>query len=186
MKKIIRMIQKIRTKFYGIKKVGKKTIVSKPLQLDNTKGISLENGVFVADYAWLMGTNGRNEKGLIIEDNTVIGHFSHIIANKEVTIQRNVLIADKVFISDCTHDYINVKIPIINQGISFIKPVIIGEDSWIGENVSICGASIGKHCVIGANSVVTKDIPDYCVAVGSPAKIIKKYNFNTKSWDEME
>ena len=62
------------------------------------------------------------------------------------------------------------------------KPVIIGEGSWIGENVCIIGASVGKHCVIGANAVVTKDIPDYCVAVGTPAKIIKKYDTKIKKW----
>lgn len=54
------------------------------------------------------------------------------------------------------------------------KLFCIGEGSWIGENVCVCGANIGKHCVIGANSVVTKDIPDYSVAVGCPARIIKK------------
>ena len=66
-----------------------------------------------------------------------------------------------------------------------MSEVTIGEDSWIGENVCICGASIGKHCVIGANSVVTKDIPDYCVAAGIPAKVIKKYNFEKNSWDRI-
>ena len=60
----------------------------------------------------------------------------------------------------------------------------IGDGSWLGTHVVIAGnVKIGKHCVIGANSVVTKDIPDYCVAVGIPAKIIKKYNFDTCTWD---
>ena len=52
----------------------------------------------------------------------------------------------------------------------------------MGENVCIIGASVGKHCVIGANSVVTKDIPDYSIAVGTPAKIIKRYDFNKERW----
>jgi acetyltransferase-like isoleucine patch superfamily enzyme len=62
---------------------------------------------------------------------------------------------------------------------------VIGEGSWLGENVCVIGASIGKHCVIGANSVVTKDIPDYSVAVGIPAKVIKKYNFNKCEWEKI-
>ena len=49
----------------------------------------------------------------------------------------------------------------------------------------IIGASVGKHCVIGANAVVTKDVPDYCVAVGAPAKIIKKYNLKNKKWEKI-
>ena len=48
----------------------------------------------------------------------------------------------------------------------------------------ILGASVGKHCVIGANSVVTKDIPDYCVAVGSPAVVVKRYNTINKKWEK--
>lgn len=60
--------------------------------------------------------------------------------------------------------------------------MVIGEGSWIGENVCVIGASVGRHCVIGANAVVTKDIPDYSVAVGAPARVIKKYNFNRGAW----
>ena len=63
--------------------------------------------------------------------------------------------------------------------------VRIGSGSWIGENACILGVIIGKQCVIGANSVVTKDIPDYSVAVGIPAKVIKKYNFETQQWERV-
>ena len=62
----------------------------------------------------------------------------------------------------------------------------IGEGTWLGEGVCVIGAKIGKGCVIGANAVVTKDIPDYSVAVGSPAKVIKKYNSDTKRWEKLE
>lgn len=182
MKRILRVIRKIKTRTYGFKKVGLKTIISKPVQIDNPKGISLGKKVYIAEYAWLMGSKILSDKGLVVNDNTVIGHFAHIIAYKEVVIEESVLIADKVFISDCTHNYLDINTPVINQDVSFIKPVIIGEGSWLGENVCVCGASIGKHCVIGANSVVTRDIPDYCVAVGAPAKIIKKYDTEMKVW----
>ena len=92
------------------------------------------------------------------------------------------MIADKVYISDNLHEYTNVCIPIIEQPIIQKKNVSIGSGSWIGENVCIIGATIGKHCVIGANSVVTHDIPDFSVAVGSPAKIIKRYDFSQNKW----
>lgn len=62
----------------------------------------------------------------------------------------------------------------------------IGEGTWLGENVCVIGAKIGKHCVIGANSVVTKDIPDYSIAVGAPARIIKQYNFKENVWKVVE
>ena len=59
---------------------------------------------------------------------------------------------------------------------------MIGEGSWLGEHVCVIGASIGKHCVIGANAVVVHDIPDYSVAVGAPARVIKKFNEDSNSW----
>lgn len=59
---------------------------------------------------------------------------------------------------------------------------MIGNVAWIGENVCIIGASVGKNSVIGANSVVTRDIPDFCVAVGSPARVIKKFDFSDECW----
>lgn len=48
------------------------------------------------------------------------------------------------------------------------------------------GVTIGRHCVIAAGSIVTKDIPDYCVAVGAPAKVVKKYNVETKKWEKIK
>jgi acetyltransferase-like isoleucine patch superfamily enzyme len=78
-----------------------------------------------------------------------------------------------VFISDNDHSYSDLDLPIIQQPIKFKKNVSIGSGSWIGENVCIIGASIGRNCVIGANSVVTKDVPDFSVVAGNPAKVIK-------------
>lgn len=85
-----------------------------------------------------------------------------------------------MYITDCDHEYRNIDVPVIDQGIvQRGQKVSIGEGSYIGINTVIVGnVKIGKHCVIGANSIVNKDIPDFCVAVGCPAKIIKSYNEN--------
>lgn len=81
-----------------------------------------------------------------------------------------------MYITDCDHEYRNIDVPVIDQGIvQRGQKVSIGEGSYIGINAVIVGnVKIGNHCVVGANSVVTKDVPDYCVVVGCPAKIIKK------------
>lgn len=81
-----------------------------------------------------------------------------------------------MYITDCDHEYRNIDVSVINQGIvQRGQKVSIGGGSYIGINAVIVGnVKIGNHCVIGANSVVTKDVPDYCVAVGSPARVIKK------------
>ena len=94
--------------------------------------------------------------------------------------------ADRVYISDNLHSYEDVDKPVLEQPVRQIAPVEIGEGTWLGEGVCVIGAKIGKGCVIGANAVVTKDIPDYSVAVGSPAKVIKKYNSDTKRWEKLE
>lgn len=164
-------------------KIGRGTILFKPMQLDNVKAISISEGVFIAEGAWLMGAK-EQIKTLRINEGTVIGHFSHIVGISSVCIEKNVLMADHIFISDCTHNYEIIEKPIGKQSIKFIKPVTIGEGSWLGENVCVCGANVGKHCVIAANSVVTNDIPDYCVAAGSPARVVKKYNFENKMWEK--
>ena len=188
MNRMRKLFWKIITK-YGLKRrfksIGINSVINKPLQLDSTRSIVLENNVYIAENAWLMG-NAEKHETLRIGEGTVIGHYSHIIARKSVTIENNVLIADKVFISDCTHAYEDPNVPVIQQSVNLLEAVKIGEGSWLGENVCVCGASVGKHCVIGANSVVKKDIPDYCVAVGSPARIVKRYDFNKKKWVKAE
>lgn len=168
--------------FYNLGNLGVHSCLIKPMKIDNPRGIKLGNEVCVHDYAWLMGCNDKEDPGLVIDDFTIIGHFSHIVAYKSVHIENSVLIADKVFISDCSHNYLDVNISVLEQGIHFIGPVTIGEGTWLGENVCICGASVGKHSVIGANSVVTNNIPDYSVACGCPAKVIKRYDQNKNIW----
>lgn len=98
------------------------------------------------------------------------------------------LFSPNIYITDCDHEYRNINIPVKDQGIvQRDQSVSIGEGSYIGINTVIVGnVKIGKHCVIGANSVVTKDIPDYCVAVGSPAKILKKYNLTSQLWETLK
>lgn len=165
------------------KHIGRNSLIYKPLQIDEPGSVSICNDVYIAHNSWIMG-NREKEDTLLIGKKSTIGHYAHIIAKESVVIEKEVLIADKVFISDCTHNYKNINEPVKQQGISILKPVYIGEGSWIGENVCICGASIGKHCIIGANSVVIKDIPNYSIAAGIPAKVIKKYNFKTEKWEK--
>ncbi len=124
---------------------------------------------------------GRTPR-LEIGEGTNIGHFNHIYATRNIKIGRHVLTADRVYISDNLHGYEDVDTPVLRQPVRQIAPVEIGDGSWLGEGVCVIGAKIGKGCVIGANAVVTKDVPDYSVAVGIPARIIKRYYPETKQW----
>lgn len=122
---------------------------------------------------------------LKIGANTLIGRDSTISAINSIIIDDDVLTGPHVFIADYNHEYQSPKIPIKNQGNRANKGdrVLIERGTWIGTNAVIVGnVHIGKNCVIGANSVVTKDIPDYCVFAGVPAKIIRKYDELSNSW----
>lgn len=162
--------------------------IGSPLRVDGGKNIYVGKKVSIKYKAWIASTplTGEKESKLIFEDGCTIGHFNHIYATKSIILHRDVLTADKVYISDNLHGYKDIFVPIRDQPVIQNGTVEIGEGSWLGENVCVLGAKIGKHCIIGANSVVTKDIPDYSVAVGVPAKIIKQYDFNEKKWQKVD
>ncbi|WP_243854702.1 DapH/DapD/GlmU-related protein [Flavobacterium sp. 270] len=123
--------------------------------------------------------------------NVQINDYVHITAMEHVFIGDNVLMASKIYISDCSHgsysgdsnDSSPYSLPIERPLHS--KAVIIEDNVWLGEFVSVLpGTTIGKGTIVGANSVVSKSLPSYVIAVGSPAKPIKKYNFETKRWEK--
>lgn len=110
-----------------------------------------------------------------IGDRCLIGKGSAVVGHFSITIGNDVWTGHNVYITDQNHGYEDVTRPIGIQSMPE-KPVTIGDGSWIGYgSVVLPGASIGDHVVIGANSVVTGDIPSYSVAVGSPAKVIRRY-----------
>ncbi len=164
--------------------VGKNTLIEKTLRIYNPRNISIGNNVNIGQLCWLaaMDNTGNKDAELIIGNGCKIGNFNHIYSTGSIIIEDDVLTADKVYISDNQHGYTDSNIPVYKQPVIQKNHVVIGEGSWLGENVCVIGASIGKHCVIGANSVVTKDIPNYSIAVGSPAKVIKIYNKATGAW----
>ena len=109
-----------------------------------------------------------------IGDRCLIGRGSGIVGHFSITIGNDVWTGHHVYITDQNHDYRDISVPISQQS-QPEKAVSIGDGSWIGfGSVVLPGVTIGRHVVVGANSVVTTDLPDYCVAVGAPARVIKK------------
>ncbi len=118
---------------------------------------------FHCDY----GYNIHSGKNVYFNVNCVV------LDTMKVTIGDNVFFAPNVHIYTATHPLDAIE----RRTVEFSKPVTIGNDCWIGGNSVICpGVTIGNGCVIGAGSVVTKDIPDNSLAVGNPAKVIRKLN----------
>lgn len=162
---------------------GKNCYVAPNVKIINRwGGVKLKNNVIVRPGCNVYAYKGAS---LCLGNNVEIGKDSCLAAAFNVEIHDGVLTGPRVFISDHNHEYHDPYTPIYQQGISgsTSNKVIIGEGTWLGTNVVISGnIKIGKHCIIGANSVVTKDIPDYTLAVGVPCKPIKKYDFKCKEW----
>lgn len=167
-------------------RISRYSRVYKPLAIQGGHHITIGKYVYIGRLNWLAAVSYTDsEAHLSIADGCHIGNFNHIYATHSITIEENVLTADKVYISDNLHSYEDIGTPVLRQPIKQLRPVTIGAGAWLGENVCVIGASVGRGSVVGANSVVTKDIPDYCVAVGAPARIIKRYDPATRQWEKV-
>lgn len=110
--------------------------------------------------------------GISIGDNSQIGERSQIGAYTK--IGADVIMAPDVIIWTISHAFDRTDIPINQQGATEIQPVNIGDDVWIGQRAIIKpGVTVGNHAIIGAGSIVTKDIPEWAIVAGNPARIIK-------------
>ena len=110
-----------------------------------------------------------------IGDRCLIGKGSGIVAHERVVIGDDVFTGHHVYITDANHGYADLSVPIGRQ-FAPPRPVSIGEGSWLGHGTIVLpGATIGRHVVVGAGSVVTGTLPDNCVAVGNPARVIRRY-----------
>jgi acetyltransferase-like isoleucine patch superfamily enzyme len=164
-----------------IHKKGKHTIIRFKSRMDlfPFRKFSIGSNCIVEDFATI--NNGVGD--VTIGNNCGIGLSNVIIG--PITIGNYVMLAQNIVISGLNHGYADVNLPPRLQKVT-TKQITINDDVWIGANCVItAGVTIGKHAVIGAGSVVTKDIPEFCVAVGNPARVIKRYNFETGSWQKV-
>lgn len=163
--------------------IGARTRIKRPLRLKNTHNIFIGARVTINPLSWLLTIDHEGKPAhLEIGDGTEIGNFNHITCVRKVSIGRNVLTADRVHISDNSHGYSRVDLPIKEQPIEFTGEVAVGEGTWIGEGVSILGCKVGRNCVVGANAVVVKDVPDYSISVGVPARVIRRFHVDRNQW----
>ena len=188
---LISIIYLVLTKIFTVLTFRKARLIRYPIIIRGKAQINVGYGFTTGKYCRIETfNNGLNHKKDIISigQNVQINDMVHISGIKSINIGNNTLIASRVYISDHDHgsyegsDQSDPEIIPIKREL-FAEPIVIKDNVWIGENVSILkGVCIGLSSIIGANSVVTKDIPDYCIAVGSPARVVKTYCFKTKKW----
>lgn len=170
---------------FATKKRIKKIRIYENVEFKNMKNIIIGNNTTIEHDSQMYVINSEGVKGQILIGNNVhIGPYNRFASAYNVVIEDDVLFAAYVHITDHSHEYRNIEYPVHKQGIFSNGSVHIGEGSWIGIKAEILsGVTIGKHCVIGVGAVVTKDVPDYSVVAGVPARIIKKYNLSTNTWE---
>jgi acetyltransferase-like isoleucine patch superfamily enzyme len=158
-----------------------------PLRIVGSRFIRLQDGVTLQYGAYVAVTGTAASTPLLqIGSGTLIGNYAHIVCSSGIEIGSRVLIADRVYISDNQHEYRDVRRAVLDQPVRQLRKVVIGSGSWIGENACIIGCRVGENCVIGANSVVIRDIPDRCVAVGAPAVPVKRYCADSDRWRDTD
>ncbi len=169
-----------------------------PRQISNAACIWIGDNVSLGPGCLLSPT--RRYPGTFMQDapDTEVQEFDPVIrigdrvsatgyltigAAERVEIGDDALFASHIFISDNQHGHSRVDIPFKYQPLEKIAPVKIGRGSWIGEHVVIMpGVTIGDMSIIGANSVVTQSVPDRCIAVGAPARVIRRWDEGNGSW----
>lgn len=156
---------------------GARTVVQPPIRLSGERRIAIGSNVFVGAGSWLQVIGDRaGEVALRIGDGTSIAGNCVLSAASSIRLGNKVLVARGVYVSDHIHAYQDPSRAVLEQGIERVAPVEIGDGAWLGENVVVCpGVRIGRGAVIGANAVVLEDVPDHALAVGVPARVVRRF-----------
>jgi acetyltransferase-like isoleucine patch superfamily enzyme len=187
----------VRKLFYPLilKKVGRGVIFGRNITIRHPQKISIGDNSFIDDNA-VLDAKGENNEGIVIGKNVIIGRntilsckegsiylddYCNVSANCSLLSETKIRIGKYCFLAgQCylvaggNHSFERTDIPIMFQPSLIKGGIVIEEDVWIGASAIILdGVTIKKGCVIGAGAVVTKSLPEYCVAVGCPAKKIK-------------
>ena len=172
---------------YRLGNCGSHSVIERPLTVANPRRIMIGEGTRIRRGAVLVVRadpyNGEARGTIQIGNEVYIGRLCQIEANNRIEIQDDTLIADKVFISDHDHAYADVYRPIRYQGWTQGEPIRIGKGSWIGYGACILsGVQIGEHSVVGAGSIVTKNIDSFTVVAGNPARVQKRWDRERLIW----
>jgi lipopolysaccharide O-acetyltransferase len=172
--------------------VGEGSFFGLPLKIEGGEYIRIGNNSSIGTKAWLAAyAEHGNEKytpSLVIGNNVRIGNYACITSVNNISIGDGCLFSEYVYISDHTHGYDPSEgIAPMLQPLHSKGPVNIGENCFVGYRVSILpGVTLGRHCVVGSHAVVTASFPDYTMIAGVPAKAIKRFNLEKKSWEPLD
>ena len=168
---------------YG--QLGKHSYIGKTLFIQRPKRLFIGNDVRI--YPGMRAELTKEEASIVIEDHVSIGQNFHVVSyDRQLVIGSNTTISGNVFISNVNHGYQEIDTHSLKQKL-IAKDTVIGSYCFIGYGAVILpGTKLGKQCIVGANSVVSGEFPDYCVIAGVPARVIRRYQKNTNLWEKVE
>jgi acetyltransferase-like isoleucine patch superfamily enzyme len=183
-------ISRIRGLYYSVffKKCGSRLYIKGKIFLNLPHNAILGKNIIIGPYCRIETVENNTDKVLpilTIGNRCSFEHFVHIYCAGKLTIGDDCMFASGSLVTDNNHGINPVLGKYSSQSVTS-KTTIIGNNVWIGKNVSILsGSFIGDNSIIGANSLVSSKIPANSIAVGIPAKVIKKYNFDTLRWESI-
>lgn len=194
---LLAYIRRIVNLFYRTLILGNsKMCIDYTAKIEGLRNIVVNDKIYAGKHFWLATyehyQNQSFKPKIVFKGSFYASDFCHIGATNYVEIGDNVLFGSKVYVTDHGHGIYSgngihslPEMSPVQRDLNDDKQVIIGDNVWVGDNVVILpGVTIGNGCVIGSNAVVTKDLPDNCIAVGIPAKVIKRYDVAMKKWEQ--
>lgn len=164
-------------------KQGKHLNIADNVCFHNSQYIKIGNNVSIDNGAEFFPLGNGYKSEIKIGNNVHIGSYNRIASMNEVVIEDDVLFAAFVHITDHSHEFRNIQLPVREQGVFTKGPVRIKKGAWLGFRCNILsGVTVGEHSVIAAGAIVTKNVPPYSVVAGCPARVIKKYDFDKQEW----
>lgn len=181
-----RIGSRIEGRLLRLRALGEYSVIRPPFTIAGARYIEIGARTLVGRNAMLLALDryaGETyEPSMRIGDDTRIGQNFLASCTGEFRIGSRVVISQNVHVGDTLHRYDDPDVPVIDQPMTR-GYVIVADDAFIGVNAVILpNVRVGRHAVIGAGAVVTRDVPDFCVAAGNPARIIRRYDAARGGW----
>jgi acetyltransferase-like isoleucine patch superfamily enzyme len=171
-------------RLFGSDSISKKILLGTNVQIIGLDNIIIEDNCTIGENS-LFTVNDRSDKRkqLLIGKNVYIGRDSFFSVGNSIQLCDYVIAGNKCSFICSDHNFNDPLIPYALTGNNYHKSIRIGVNCWLGHDVCILGeVSIGHGSIIGAKTIIVKDVPPFSMVVGNPGRVIKRYNFETKQW----